>query len=236
MARGEAKDLLAEYKARRDFAKTPEPGPKRAKAKGNSFVIQKHAATRTHFDFRLEKDGVLKSWAVTKGPSLDPVEKRLAVRTEDHPLEYGGFEGVIPKGEYGGGPVMIWDRGTWEPIGDPDEGLAKGDFKFRLHGERLNGDYVLVRMKKDRTGGKRENWLLIKKRDDYAGDGNEPTLKFDTSVKSGRTMDQILTGDSAIWTSNKAQKKTQAPAKPTAKPNAGTAKPRPRAKRKRPSS
>ncbi|HEX7532114.1 MAG TPA: DNA polymerase ligase N-terminal domain-containing protein [Methyloceanibacter sp.] len=237
MARGEAKDLLAEYKARRDFAKTPEPGPKRAKAKGNSFVIQKHAATRTHFDFRLEKDGVLKSWAVTKGPSLDPVEKRLAVRTEDHPLEYGGFEGVIPKGEYGGGPVMIWDRGTWEPIGDADEGLANGDFKFRLHGERLNGDYVLVRMKKDRTGGKRENWLLIKKRDDYAGDGNEPTLEFDTSVKSGRTMDQILTGDSAIWTSNKAQKKTPAPAKPTAKRSAGTAKPRRRpAAPKRPNS
>jgi bifunctional non-homologous end joining protein LigD len=222
MARGEAKDLLAEYKARRDFAKTPEPGAKRGKATGNSFVIQKHAATRTHFDFRLEKDGVLKSWAVTKGPSLDPAEKRLAVRTEDHPLEYGGFEGVIPKGEYGGGPVMIWDRGTWEPIGDADEGLAKGDLKFRLHGERLNGDYVLVRMKKDRTGGKRENWLLIKKRDDYAGEGNEPTLEFDTSVKSGRTMDQILTGDSAIWTSNKAQKKT-----PTAKPKrAVTAKPR----------
>ena len=156
MARGEAKDLLAEYKARRDFAKTPEPGPKRSKAKGNNCVIQKHAATRTHFDFRLEKDGVLKSWAVTKGPSLDPAEKRLAVRTEDHPLEYGGFEGVIPKGEYGGGPVMIWDRGTWEPIGDPDEGLAKGDLKFHLRGERLKGDYVLVRMKKDRTGGKRD--------------------------------------------------------------------------------
>jgi bifunctional non-homologous end joining protein LigD len=214
MARGEAKDLLAEYKARRDFAKTPEPKAKRKRAKGNRFVIQKHAATRTHFDFRLEKDGVLKSWAVTKGPSLDPHEKRLAVRTEDHPLEYGGFEGVIPKGEYGGGPVMIWDRGTWEPIGDPDEGLAKGDLKFRLHGERLNGDFVLVRMKKDRTGGKRENWLLIKKRDDYAGDGNEPTQDFDTSVKSGRTMDQILTGDSAIWTSNKAQKKTPTARKP----------------------
>jgi len=169
---------------------------------------------------------VLKSWAVTKGPSLDPAEKRLAVRTEDHPLEYGGFEGVIPKGEYGGGPVMIWDRGTWEPIGDPDEGLAKGDLKFHLRGERLKGDYVLVRMKKDRTGGKRENWLLIKKRDDYAGDGSEPTLEFDTSVKSGRTMDQILTGDSAIWSSNKAQKKTPAPAKPTAKRSAGTAQPR----------
>jgi bifunctional non-homologous end joining protein LigD len=236
MARGEAKDLLAEYKARRDFAKTPEPKAKRKRAKGNRFVIQKHAATRTHFDFRLEKDGVLKSWAVTKGPSLDPHEKRLAVRTEDHPLEYGGFEGVIPKGEYGGGPVMIWDRGTWEPIGDPDEGLAKGDLKFRLHGERLNGDFVLVRMKKDRTGGKRENWLLIKKRDDYAGDGNEPTQDLDTSVKSGRTMDQILTGDSAIWTSNKAQKKTPTARKPAAR-SAGTAKPRRTpAARRRPSS
>jgi bifunctional non-homologous end joining protein LigD len=145
MARAEAKDLLAEYKRRRDFAKTPEPGPKRGRTKGNSFVIQKHAATRTHFDFRLEHNGVLKSWAVTKGPSLDPNQRRLAVMTEDHPLEYGGFEGVIPEGEYGGGPVMIWDEGTWEPIGDPDEGLAKGDLKFRLHGHRLNGDFVLVR-------------------------------------------------------------------------------------------
>ena len=226
MARAKAGDLLADYKAKRDFAKTPEPKAKRERAKGNSFVIQKHAARRTHFDFRLEHDGVLKSWAVTRGPSLDPHEKRLAVRTEDHPLEYGGFEGVIPKGEYGGGPVMIWDRGTWEPIGDPDEGLAKGDLKFRLHGDRLNGDFVLVRMKKDRTGGKRENWLLIKKRDDYAGDGSEPTEEFDTSVKSGRSMDQILTGDSAIWTSNKAQKKTPArgpraaPARPRRKPAA----------------
>ena len=223
MARPGSRDLLATYKAKRDFGKTPEPKAKAKRARGNSFVIQKHAARRTHFDFRLEHDGVLKSWAVTRGPSLDPSQKRLAVMTEDHPLEYGGFEGVIPKGEYGGGPVMIWDEGTWEPIGDPDEGLAKGDLKFRLHGHRLNGDYVLVRMKKDRTGGKRENWLLIKKRDDYAGDGSEPTQDFDTSVKSGRSMDQILTGDSAIWTSNKAQKKT-----PVARTKrAATAKKRP---------
>lgn len=221
MARAGSRDLLADYKAKRDFGKTPEPKAKAKRARGNSFVIQKHAARRTHFDFRLEHDGVLKSWAVTRGPSLDPKEKRLAVRTEDHPLEYGGFEGVIPKGEYGGGPVMIWDEGTWEPIGDPDEGLAKGDLKFRLHGSRLKGDWVLVRMKKDRTGGKRENWLLIKKRDDYAGDGDEPTETYDTSVKSGRNMDQILTGDSAIWTSNKAQKKTPARGK-----RAATAKPR----------
>jgi bifunctional non-homologous end joining protein LigD len=222
MARASSRDLLAEYKAKRDFAKTPEPKAKRERAKGNSFVIQKHAARRTHFDFRLEKDGVLKSWAVTRGPSLDPHEKRLAVMTEDHPLEYGGFEGVIPKGEYGGGPVIIWDRGTWEPIGDPDEGLAKGDLKFRLHGDRLKGDFVLVRMKPRKEDRGRQNWLLIKKRDEYAGDGNEPTQDYDTSVVSGRSMDQIETGaDSAVWTSNKAQKKTPARGK-----RAATAKPR----------
>jgi bifunctional non-homologous end joining protein LigD len=206
MARG-SQDSLAEYKAKRDFAKTPEPGPKRKPARGHSFVIQKHAARRTHFDFRLEHDGVLKSWAVTKGPSLDPTQKRLAVRTEDHPLEYGGFEGVIPKGEYGAGPVMIWDRGTWEPLSDPDEGLAKGDLKFRLHGDRLNGDFVLVRMKPRKGERGRENWLLIKKRDAYARDGDEPTQDYDTSVVSGRDMEGIETGDVPVWSSN-AQKKT----------------------------
>ncbi|MBM3543056.1 MAG: hypothetical protein FJX44_00895 [Alphaproteobacteria bacterium] len=220
MARAKADDLLAAYKAKRDFGKTPEPGAKRARAKGNSFVIQKHAARRTHFDFRLEHDGVLKSWAVTKGPSLDPSQKRLAVMTEDHPLEYGGFEGVIPKGQYGAGPVMIWDKGTWEPLNDPDEGLAKGDFKIRLHGHRLNGDFVLVRMKPRPQDRGKQNWLLIKKRDEYAGDGDEPTQEFDTSVKSGRTMEEIETGDVPIWNSDKAQKKTQSRSKRavTAKP------------------
>src|SRR5215475_13254720 len=217
------RDLLATYKAKRDFAKTPEPKDKVKRKAGDSFVIQKHEARRTHFDFRLEHGGVLKSWAVTRGPSLDPSQKRLAVMTEDHPLEYGGFEGVIPKGEYGGGPVMIWDRGTWEPLGDPDEGLAKGDLKFRLHGDRLNGDFVLVRMKPRKKDRGRQNWLLIKKRDEYAGDGNEPTQEFDTSVKSGRTMDQILHGESAVWTSNRAQKKTSARSE-----RAVTAKPRKR--------
>jgi bifunctional non-homologous end joining protein LigD len=207
MARGRTQDLLAEYKAKRNFKKTPEPGPERKRSTGNGFVIQKHAARRTHFDFRLEHDGVLKSWAVTKGPSLDPAQKRLAVRTEDHPLEYGGFEGVIPRGEYGGGPVMIWDRGTWEPIGDPDEDLAKGDLKFRLHGERLNGDFVLVRMKPRKGDGKRENWLLIKKRDDYAHAGDEPTQTYDTSVVSGRSMPAIETGDVPVWNSNRSKKK-----------------------------
>jgi len=209
MARAASGERLAAYKAKRDFAKTPEPKPKSKRKRGDSFVIQKHAARRTHFDFRLEHDGVLKSWAVTKGPSLDPSQKRLAVMTEDHPLEYGKFEGVIPKGEYGGGPVMIWDEGTWEPLADPDEGLAKGDLKFRLHGKRLKGDFVLVRMKPRKEDRGRQNWLLIKKRDAYAGDGVEPTEEFDTSVKSGRTMDQIESGDVPVWTS-KAQKKTPA--------------------------
>jgi len=219
MSRARSDDPLATYKAKRDFAKTPEPSPKFAQKPGNSFVVQKHAARRTHFDFRLEHDGVLKSWAVTKGPSLDPSQKRLAVRTEDHPLDYGGFEGVIPKGAYGGGPVMIWDEGTWEPIGDADEGLGKGDLKIRLHGKRLKGDFVLVRMKKDRTGGKRENWLLIKKRDAYAGEGDEPTEVYDTSVKTRRTMDEIRDGaDSAVWPSAEAQKKR--PEKELLLPNA----------------
>ena len=220
MVRGKADDTLAAYRAKRDFAKTPEPAPKRRRKAGNSFVIQKHAARRTHYDFRLEHDGVLKSWAVTRGPSLDPRERRLAVMTEDHPLEYGGFEGVIPKGEYGAGPVMIWDKGTWEPLNDPDEGLAKGDLKFRLHGKRLNGDFVLVRMKPRKEDRGRQNWLLIKKRDDYAGEGAEPTEVYDTSVKSGRTMDQIEHGDVPVWTSE-AEKKT-----PKRKAAAGAAKAR----------
>jgi bifunctional non-homologous end joining protein LigD len=219
MARAASGERLAAYKAKRDFAKTPEPEAKSKRRRGNSFVIQKHAARRTHFDFRLEHDGVLKSWAVTRGPSLDPSQKRLAVMTEDHPLEYGGFEGVIPKGEYGAGPVMIWDKGTWEPIGDPDEGLAKGDLKFRLNGKRLKGDFVLVRMKPRKEDRGRQNWLLIKKRDAYAGDGLEPTEEFDTSVKSGRTMEQIASGDVPVWTS-KAQKKTQAKKAPRAKAGA----------------
>jgi bifunctional non-homologous end joining protein LigD len=217
MARTKAADLLSTYRAKRDFTKTPEPAPKRAAKAGDSFVVQKHAARRTHFDFRLEHDGVLKSWAVTKGPSLDPTQKRLAVMTEDHPLEYAKFEGVIPKGEYGGGPVMIWDRGTWQPLNDPDEGLAKGDLKFRLHGNRLNGDFVLVRMKPRKGDRGRENWLLIKKRDAFAGDGDEPTEVYDTSVKSGRTMDEIQHGESAVW-SSQAEKKSA-----TTKTSAGTA-------------
>src|SRR5215213_8078283 len=136
---------LTEYKRKRDFKKTPEPaGGKKKNATGRQFVIQKHAASRLHYDFRLEHDGTLKSWAVPKGPSLDPSVKSLAVQVEDHPLEYATFEGVIPQGEYGGGTVMVWDRGTWEPEEDAANGFKQGKLKFRLHGEKLHGSWALV--------------------------------------------------------------------------------------------
>jgi bifunctional non-homologous end joining protein LigD len=181
----------------RDFTVTAEPSGKRpvAKTKQLRFVIQKHAATRLHYDFRLELNGTFRSWAVTRGPSLNPADKRLAVEVEDHPLDYGDFEGTIPKGQYGGGTVMLWDRGTWEPEGDPDRMLAKGDLKFTLDGEKLHGSWVLVRMKGDKFGGKRTNWLLIKHRDKYAKENNgEVILKKDTSVASGRAMEAIAAG------------------------------------------
>ena len=197
----QAADSLTEYRRKRDFAKTAEPAGKVARKKGYSFLVQKHDATRLHYDFRLELDGVLKSWAVTRGPSLDPGEKRLAVHVEDHPLDYGGFEGTIPKGEYGGGTVMLWDRGTWEPLDDPREGLKKGRLHFRLHGERLKGGWALIRMP-PRGKEKRENWLLIKERDEFADDSDPLLEKFTTSVKSGRTMEKIAAGDS-VWHSNK---------------------------------
>src|SRR5215217_6577185 len=157
-------DQLADYHRKRDFAKTAEPRGKVAASKSTlRFVVQKHDATRLHYDFRLELDGVLKSWAVTKGPSTDPADKRLAVRVEDHPLDYGGFEGTIPEGQYGGGTVMRWDEGTWEPVGDPHEGLESGDLKFTLRGKRMKGEWVLVHMKgrdQKTKNGPRENWLL----------------------------------------------------------------------------
>jgi bifunctional non-homologous end joining protein LigD len=184
-----AKSDLAEYRSRRDFVLTPEPAGKKAGPRASKlhFVIQRHDATRLHYDFRLELDGVLKSWAVTRGPSLDPHDKRLAVEVEDHPLDYGDFEGTIPKGQYGAGTVQIWDRGFWIPQGDPHDGLRRGDLKFSLEGERLHGGWVLVRMKNDRLGGKRTNWLLIKHADAAArpGDG-DAILKLPGSVASGR--------------------------------------------------
>ncbi|GAA0730262.1 DNA ligase D [Sphingomonas sp. ABOLD] len=187
-------DSLARYNAKRDFAKTAEPAGTVAKTGGNRFIVQKHDATRLHWDFRLEVDGVLKSWAVTRGPSLDPDEKRLAVRTEDHPLSYADFEGTIPKGEYGGGTVMLWDSGTWEPIpGKSAKDLAKGHLHFVLHGERMQGEWLLIRLK-PRGKEKAENWLLRKIDDEFAGATDELVETGLTSVTTGRTMQEIAEG------------------------------------------
>lgn len=192
------KTKLAAYRAKRDFKTTTEPSGQRKvrPAEYPRFVIQKHDATRLHFDFRLEIDGVLKSWAVTRGPSLDPHDKRLAVEVEDHPIEYGDFEGTIPKGQYGGGTVMVWDRGFWTPEGTspPTEALANGELKFLLAGEKLKGSWVLVRMKRDRDGGKRNNWLLIKHRDEFSRAGESNPGSEDRSAASGRDMAQIAAG------------------------------------------
>jgi bifunctional non-homologous end joining protein LigD len=190
-------DSLTKYRAKRDFTQTQEPAGKKAVPAAGQlrFVIQRHDATRLHYDFRLELDGTFKSWAVTRGPSLDPHDKRLAVEVEDHPLDYGDFEGTIPKGQYGGGTVQLWDRGYWIPEGDPHQGLKRGDLKFTLAGERLSGSWVLVRMKWDRKGGKRTNWLLIKHRDGAAREGDgDKLLKDPRSVASGRTLKEIALG------------------------------------------
>jgi bifunctional non-homologous end joining protein LigD len=187
---------LSTYRKKRDFEKTDEPSGdvKVTPSKRPRFVIQKHAATRLHYDLRLEFDGVFKSWAVTRGPSLDPHDKRLAVEVEDHPLDYGDFEGTIPKDEYGGGTVQLWDRGYWESD-DPNGGFKKGDLKFMLDGDKLHGSWVLVRMRRDRDGGKRTNWLLIKHRDEFAKEGEaNDVLDEDRSVASGRSMAQIAEG------------------------------------------
>ncbi|WP_062766723.1 DNA ligase D [Sphingopyxis terrae] len=184
-------DPLAQYNKKRDFKLTPEPAGEVAKGGGNRFIVQKHDATRLHYDFRLEVDGVLKSWAVTKGPSANPDDKRLAVRTEDHPMAYADFEGVIPKGEYGGGSVMLWDRGTWAPVaGKSAKDLEKGHLHFTLDGERMKGEWLLVRMK-PRAGEKRENWLLRKIDDAYAGGSDDLTGRYLTSVLTDRPMAEI---------------------------------------------
>ena len=192
---------LAEYRRKRDFSRTAEPrGGRRRAARQLAYVIQKHAASHLHFDLRLELDGVMKSWAVPKGPSLDPAVKRLAMQVEDHPIEYNVFEGTIPKGEYGGGTVMVWDRGTYEYGGDDGDdpiealrrGYAKGDFKFVLHGKRLKGSWVLVRTR--RGDPRRAQWLLIKHRDESAEPDSDVVEEYQTSVATGRTMDQIAEG------------------------------------------
>lgn len=188
-------DRLSPYRERRDFSLTSEPpGNAGRKHKGPlTFIVQKHAARRLHYDFRLEWQGVLLSWAVTKGPSLDPKDKRLAVQTEDHPVAYGGFEGKIPKGQYGGGTVMLWDQGVWEPTSDPQRGLAEGKLTFTLKGARMQGGWALVRMrdKNNKKQQKRQNWLLIKERDDYADDKRELTVDYATSVKTKRRLEDI---------------------------------------------
>jgi bifunctional non-homologous end joining protein LigD len=200
---------LAEYRQKRDFAKTAEPrGGGARQTKKLAFVIQKHAASHLHYDLRLELDGVMKSWAVPKGPSLDPSVKRLAMEVEDHPIEYNKFEGTIPQREYGGGTVMLWDRGTYSYGGsDPDpleglrRGFQKGDLKIVLNGKRLKGSWALVRMRRDQPG--RAQWLLIKHRDEYAVPGSDVAADYQTSVASGRSMDEIAGGTSKVWHSNR---------------------------------
>jgi bifunctional non-homologous end joining protein LigD len=222
------------YNAKRDFRRTAEPAGKRASsAGGNRFIVQKHDASRLHYDFRLELDGVLKSWAVTKGPSPDPDDKRLAVRTEDHPLAYAEFEGTIPKGEYGGGTVMLWDRGTWAPVeGKSARDLERGHLHFTLEGERMKGEWLLIRLK-PRPGEKRENWLLRKIADQYAEEGDVLVERELTSILTGRSMAEIA-GDQAGEHSLAGVKgadfgKVMARA---ARHNAGLAAPRRRGRRK----
>jgi bifunctional non-homologous end joining protein LigD len=194
---------LEEYKRKRKFEQTPEPPPKLETKAGHRFVVQKHDATRLHYDFRLEMEGVLKSWAVPKGPSLDPADKRLAMQVEDHPVSYFDFEGIIPEGNYGAGTVMVWDVGTWEPLGNPSETLRKGDLKFSLNGEKLKGEFALVHIKSRRPDSKGTEWLLIKHRDAYVQPGYDID-KYDYSVLTKRTMAQIA-GDegSAEWLSSR---------------------------------
>src|SRR5947207_4887443 len=217
---------LQTYHEKRNFGKTPEPeGKEIAHERKLQFVVQEHHASHLHYDFRLEMDGVLKSWAVPKGPSLNPADKRLAMQVEDHPVSYFHFEGIIPEGNYGAGAVMVWDTGTWEPLGDASELLSKGDLKFRLHGEKLKGEFVLAKMRSRRPGSKGTEWLLIKKKDESAQpDFNIEELDYSALTK--RSLAEIA-GDqgSAEWQSNrkaaprsKAAWLTDTNAKETSKP------------------
>ncbi len=208
---------LEEYKRKRRFTDTPEPPPKLEKKSRHRFVVQMHRATRLHFDFRLEMEGVLKSWAVPKGPSLDPADKRLAMQVEDHPVSYFDFEGIIPEGNYGAGSVMVWDVGTWEPLSpqpvngkfipgtdaEASEMLKKGDFKIRLHGKKLNGDFALIHMRSRRPGTKGTEWLLIKKQDDAVVKGYDAN-DYGESALTGKGMREIA-GDkgAAEWESDR---------------------------------
>src|SRR5262245_55108699 len=194
-----------QYRRKRKFDETPEPrGTSQVASAQPQFVIQKHAAKRLHYDFRLELDGVFKSWAVPKGPSLDPKHKRLAVHVEDHPLDYGGFEGIIPPNQYGAGRVLLWDRGSWSPVGDPMAGYRRGRLKFRLNGHKLRGQWNLIRMGARHEAGK-ENWLLIKEKDNEARSGgpSDVTANLTKSVASGRTIEEMASGRTRVWHSNR---------------------------------
>ncbi len=215
-ARGSSSPL-AEYKSKRDFAKTREPEGRVAGSRGTKkklhFVIQKHAASHLHFDFRLELDGVMKSWAVPKGPSYDPKVRRLAMQVEDHPIEYNTFEGTIPEGEYGGGTVMLWDRGTYEAENGGGlealrDGYERGDLKILMHGKRMEGGWVLVRMRTDDRG--RSQWLLIKHRDEFADPDYDVVGDETTSVTTGRSMEEIGTKSRRVWSSNRTPRKSAA--------------------------
>jgi bifunctional non-homologous end joining protein LigD len=222
---------LDEYRRKRRFDRTPEPSGETLTERGKqalSYLIQKHRASHLHYDFRLEWNGVLLSWAIPKGPSLDPSIKRLASPTEDHPLDYAGFEGVIPAGEYGGGTVMLWDRGTWVPeSADVDEALAQGDLKFALHGEKLAGSWVLVRTRGFRGSAGRPSWLLIKHRDAFAST-EDITVTAPRSVLSQRLLAEIArdgggdvelatTGDPAPDRATKARPRKRPAARPHVK-------------------
>jgi bifunctional non-homologous end joining protein LigD len=205
---------LGEYQRKRDFTKTAEPegeSSRRKSARALRFVVQKHAASHLHFDFRLELDGVMKSWAVPKGPSYDPAVRRLAMEVEDHPIEYNTFEGTIPKGQYGGGTVMVWDRGTYEAEDGGGaqslrDGYERGDLKILLHGKRLIGGWVLVRMRRDDSD--RAQWLLIKHRDETADATFDVVADQTTSVATGRTLDEIGSRARRVWTSNREPRGT----------------------------
>lgn len=222
---------LAAYRAKRDFTQTSEPAGQASRRRGVSFVVQKHDASRLHYDFRLELDGVLKSWAVAKGPSLVRGEKRLAVEVEDHPLQYGDFEGTIPDGQYGGGTVLLWDRGTWEPESDPHEGYEKGRLTFRLDGEKLKGTWHLVRMAK-RPRERQPSWLLIKEEDAHARTEDDPNILEEAplSVKTGRSLEEIAPGRSGKSPAKQKAAAKIASSSKTAKPTKGASnakKPKP---------
>ncbi len=221
---------LQRYREKRDFKATPEPRGRVAsrKSKQLSFVIQKHAASHLHYDFRLELDGVLLSWAVPKGPSLDPADKRLAMHVEDHPLEYGDFEGIIPAKQYGGGTVLLWDRGTWTPVGDAAAAYKKGRLKFELAGEKLRGGWNLVRTHGGKyAGGGKEAWLLIKENDDFARRGVDARIvdAQPESVASGRSIEEIAKDPGHVWQSNRSVAEN-------VKGGALAAAPRPRSRRR----